>query len=86
MNIYNGSDHTRGVECLSTRFPELFNNEGAIALGGFKDNTAMTSALVAELAVGGPNQDVILNHAFSRLTNLSAEETLKVQVKRTWCP
>ena len=46
----------------------------------------MTNALVAELAVGGPNQDVILNHAVSRLTNLSAEETLKAQVKMTWCP
>ena len=46
----------------------------------------MSNSLVADLAVGGPNQDVIVNHAVFRLTNLSAEETLKVQVKRTWCP
>ena len=40
----------------------------------------MTNALEAELAMEGSNQDIIVNHAFIQLANLTAEEPLKVQV------
>ena len=40
----------------------------------------LTNALEAELAMEGSNQDIIVNHAFIQLANLTAEEPLKVQV------